>query len=228
MKEDETIGLQVFEAIKNDILFAKLSSGTQLRVRVLTEQYGCGGSPVREALNKLNSMGWVERVDRRGFFVSATSNSNFEDILFNRCHLEAEALRKSIEYGDEEWEENIVLTHFKMSKVPRFDNQDNAALNRDWEEAHKAFHMSLLSACRSPILTEMCEKLYDQNIRYRFEARKHSRGERKVSIEHNSIKNLVLSRQVEPSIAALQAHYMSTSAFMLEELKQKDRRQSSA
>ena len=219
MEEDDSIGLKVFEAIKNDILFAELPAGVQLRVRVLTERYGCGGSPVREALNKLNSMGWVERFDRRGFFVSSTSKSNFEDILFNRCHLEAEALRKSIECGDDDWEDKIVLAHFKMSKVPRFESQENAALNRDWEEAHKAFHMSLLAACQSPILIDLCEKLYDQNIRYRFEARKHSRGERKVSSEHNLIKNLVLSRQVEQSIEALRKHYLSTSKFMLEELK---------
>ena len=106
-----------------------------------------------------------------------------------------------------------------MSKVPHFESQENAALNRGWEEAHKAFHMSLLAACQSPILIDLCEKLYDQNIRYRFEARKHSRGERKVSSEHNLIKNLVLSRQVEQSIEALRKHYLSTSKFMLEELK---------
>src|SRR3546814_19152623 len=63
------LGLSAFDAIKTDILYAELAPGEQLRLRVLCARYGCGASPIREALNQLASDGWVVRIDRRGFFV---------------------------------------------------------------------------------------------------------------------------------------------------------------
>src|SRR3546814_1739195 len=96
----QSLGLSAFDAIKTDILYAELPPGEQLRLRVLCDRYGCGASPIREALNQLASDGWVVRIDRRGFFVSPTSEEEFQDILTNRCFLAAEALRRTIALGD--------------------------------------------------------------------------------------------------------------------------------
>src|SRR3546814_6646722 len=65
----QSLGLSAFDAIKTDILYAELAPGEQLRLRVLCDRYGCGASPIREALNQVASDGWVVRIDRRGFFV---------------------------------------------------------------------------------------------------------------------------------------------------------------
>src|SRR3546814_21077938 len=74
------LGLSAFDAIKTDILYAELAPGEQLRLRVLCDRYGCGASPIREALNQLASDGWVVRLARRAFFVSPTSAEAFQAI----------------------------------------------------------------------------------------------------------------------------------------------------
>jgi len=211
-----SLGLSVFGAIKKDILYAELQPGEQLRLRVLTERYGCGASPIREALNQLASDGWVDRFDKRGFFVAETSPEEFEDILTNRCFLEAEALRRSIRLGDEAWEEQVLLAHHRMNRVPRFGPEESSDINREWEEAHKRFHMTLISACGSPILLANCEKLYELNIRYRFQSRKLSRRSRSVNVEHEAIKDLVLAKRTEEAVEALKSHYLRTGSFLFE------------
>lgn len=214
----QSLGISAFEAIRKDILYAELKPGEQLRLRVLCERYGCGASPIREALNQLASDGWVVRIDKRGFFVAAISEAEFKDILDNRCFLEAEALRRSIRNGAGDWEEWIVLAHYRLGRVPRYGESEDSRVNRDWEVAHKAFHMALIGGCGSPILLANCEKLYDLNIRYRFQSRRRSRQTRTVSVEHDTLKELVLARRSEDAVEALVAHYMKTGSFLFERM----------
>ena len=216
-KTKSSLGLSVYEALKQDILYAELRAGEQLRFRLLSERYGCGSSPLREALNSLVSAGLVERFDKRGFFVAGISPEEFQDILTNRCFLEGEALRRSIAAGDGDWEERVLLAHHRMTRVPRSQGSAAASINRDWEEAHKRFHMSLISACGSPILIANCDRLYELNIRYRFQARTQARGTRDVSIEHAELKDLVLARETDAAVAALKDHYMRTGSILFEQ-----------
>lgn len=221
-----SLSISTFEAIKKDILYAELRPGEQLRLRVLCDRYGCGASPIREALNQLASHGWVVRLDRRGFFVSPTSKEEFQDILMNRCFLEAEALRRSIASGDSAWEEEILLAHFRLGRVPRYGSAEDTEINHDWECAHKTFHMTLISACGSPMLIANCEKLYDLNIRYRFQSRRKSRRTRTVSTEHDTLKDLVLARRADDAVEALKRHYLKTGSFLFETPDAPDARES--
>src|SRR3546814_19481318 len=82
--------------------------------------------------------------------------------------------------GDSTWEERVLLAHHRMNRVPRHGQREDNEVNRDWEAAHKAFHMALISGCGSRILLANCEKLYDRNIRYRFQSRRKSRQTRKI------------------------------------------------
>jgi DNA-binding GntR family transcriptional regulator len=102
-----------------------------------------------------------------------------------------------------------------MTGVPRSRGSANATINREWEEAHKRFHISLISACDSPILIADCDKLYELNIRYRFQARTQSSQSRNVSVEHDRLKDLVLAGQTESAVAALKDHYMKTGSFLI-------------
>ena len=207
-------GISVYEKIKTDILFARLAPGEKLRVKMLSEQHSCGASPIREALNQLASDGWVERIDRRGFFVSPVSEESFEDLYFNRCFLETEALKRSIRFGGDDWEERIVLSHYRLSSIRREDPSSLNGVDPYWESAHKKFHMSLLSACRSEILLSHCEKLYDLNIRYRCLSGKNAQAERDVPSEHEAIRDATLRRDPEAATEALVGHYRKTGDFL--------------
>ncbi len=208
-----SMGIALVETIRGDILTARLAPGVKLTAKKLSELYECGASPVREALNRLTSEGLVVRIDRRGFFVSEISRDDFEDILLNRCFLEAEALYRSIARGDADWEERVLIAHFRLKSLPREHEGSNGPRpNPDWEAAHKRFHMTLLSACGSKILLDNCSRLHELNNRYRFFARRAQGASRSVEAEHESLCTLALARRAEEAVEALLRHYRRTGS----------------
>ncbi|ESR23019.1 GntR family transcriptional regulator [Lutibaculum baratangense] len=213
----QSLGISLVEKIRADILTARLKPGTKLTVKMLSDMNSCGASPVREALNQLVSDGLVLRIDRRGFYVSGISRGEFEDILFNRCFLEGEALRRSIERGGKDWEEAVMITHFRLHGLSREkDGPDGPAPNPAWEAAHKRFHMALLSACGSEILLSNCDKLHERNNRYRFFARRMHGRSRVVEDEHTRLRDLALARRRDEAVAALLEHYRRTGQAVFE------------
>lgn len=210
----QSLGISVYQDIRRDILTANLPPRQKLGLKMLSERYRCGASPIREALNQLTVEGWVRRIDKRGFFVSEVSSEDFEDILNNRCLIEAEALRRSIARGDRAWEEQVVLTHFRLSGIDREADEASGGPISAWEEQHRDFHRALIAACGSRILLDTAARLYDMNIRYRVLARQSSRRLRNVAHEHDEIRNLTLARDADGAVAALVRHYRSTGAFL--------------
>lgn len=210
----QSLGISVFHAIKRDILMAALPPCEKLGLKMLSERYNCGTSPIREALNQLTVEGWVQRIDKRGFFVAEATAADFDDILQNRCLLEAEALRRSIARGDNAWEEQVVIAHFRMSALDRgADDQPGNDVSA-WEQAHRTFHEALIAACGSRLMLENCARLYELNIRYRVLARDKSRVVRNVTHEHDAIKDLTLKRDADGAVDALVRHYMATGKFL--------------
>lgn len=212
----QSMGISLVETIRADILTARLAPGTKLTVKMLSDLYDCGASPVREALNRLTSEGLVDRIDRRGFFVSGISTDEFADILFNRCLLEAEALRLSIAHGDAAWEEAVLISHYRLSVLPR-QIEEVAALrpNPAWEAAHQRFHMALLSACGSRLLQENCERLHELNNRYRHFSRTAPGPVRSIEAEHRRLSDLALARRADEAVQALTDHYRRTGDAVL-------------
>ncbi|WP_432679951.1 GntR family transcriptional regulator [Nioella aestuarii] len=199
--------------LREAIITGKVAPGERLKVESLKQSLQTGASPVREALSLLTSDQLVERIDQRGFRVAQTSREQFREILTLRCHLEDLALRESIARGGEEWEEALVLSHHRMTRVDRDKSPD-------FEVLHKHFHMALLAACSSPILLRFCSQLYDLNVRYRYLAgTAESYEKRDIGAEHKAILDAAVMRDAEGAAEQLMTHYRRTGAFLSELLE---------
>ncbi|MBL4666947.1 MAG: GntR family transcriptional regulator [Sneathiella sp.] len=180
---------------------------------------GAGASPVREALSLLTSDQLVERIDQRGFRVSLINLKTFEELLKTRCWLEERALRESIGSNDVNWEERLILAHHRLKRAARSVDKNNFVLDTNWEELHKKFHMTLLSACGSSILIKICEQLYDQNKRYRNIAGTNVTPKRDVTGEHDAIIQHVLDKDADKATVELIQHYKKTGELLAQQLK---------
>lgn len=210
-----SLGISLTEKIRADILSARFRPGTKLTVKMLSELYESGASPVREALNHMASEGIVTRIDRRGFFVSEVSAEEFHDILWNRELMEGEALRRSMDLGGADWEERVIITHYRLSSLcSKVERGGTTVQNKDWEVAHQTFHMALISACGSNILLDTCERLLKLNHRYRVIAGQIAQKNRDVASEHTEIKDLVLARRKDEAVQALHRHYAATGEYI--------------
>jgi len=199
---------RAYIALRKAIITGEIAPGEKLKVEQLKITLNTGASPVREALSLLTSNQLVERRDQRGFRVASASREQFEEILGLRCQLEDLALRSSIELGDQEWEEQIVLSHHHMVK-------SYAEPYDVFEQHHKVFHSALLAACDSPILLRFCEQLYDLNIRYRYLAIKsNDYAKRDVAGEHKAILDAAINRDVDMASSQLVSHYRNTGDYL--------------
>ena len=91
---------RIFSEIRRDILSGKLEPGVRIKTVTVSERFGVGLSPLREALNRLASEGLITQSDRRGFSVPQVSEAELADITRTRIELHGLALAASIDQGD--------------------------------------------------------------------------------------------------------------------------------
>ena len=82
----------------------------------MRERYGVGGSPIREALMRLEAEGLVTLEQNKGFRVSPVSREQLLDLMKTRVEIEGLALRWSIEKGGVEWEANLLAAFHRLSR----------------------------------------------------------------------------------------------------------------
>ena len=197
-------------SLRDMILKGTLPPGEKLKIEQLRTMLSTGASPVREALSLLTSDMLVERIDQRGFRASPASPENFTEILKLRCVLEDMALRQSIAQATSEWEETLVLAHHHMKRL---------ASSAKFEEAHKTFHMALLSNAASPMMERYCSQLYDLNIRYRYLAASEENYQRRdITAEHDDIFEAAVQRDADAASDALLSHYRLTGDYLAKQL----------
>lgn len=211
-----TLATSVYDRIRMDIVSGALKPGKKLRTDELRIRYEAGNSPIREALNRLSSDGFVVREEQRGFSVAAISKIELQELVKTRCWLEETALRQSIENGDSEWEERLVLAHHRLSRVPRLIDPKSASRNAEWDRLHREFHMALIAACGSRLLLGFCEQLHDQSDRYRQLAVAASYPARDPKDEHEAIYLAAIDRDANKAVDLLLNHYQKTAKIIEE------------
>ena len=207
--ERTTLALSVYSKLRDEILDAVLAPGKKMKVRDICSQYGVGVSPVREALNRLFSDGLVSQTAQRGFTVASVSVEDLEQLALARRWLNEIGLRQSILRGDAAWEERVLVAFHRLSRQGRIDNTKSR--NPAWNNAHKAFHSSLIQACGSSWLVDMCGMLFDASERYRAISRLVWDPARDALAEHREIMNATIERNSERAVDLLNEHFDRTT-----------------
>jgi GntR family carbon starvation induced transcriptional regulator len=218
----ETFASLAYNQLRRDIVAGRFDPGAKLHIQKLCERYEVGLNPMREALNRLSREGLVTQSDRRGFRVISLDFDHLEALNKTRCWLNEIGLRESILHGGEGWEEAVLLSERRLARLPRhLGDGDEIVSNPAWEDAHRQFHASLLSACGSPWVITYCDQLFDAAEWYRNISRiSVSRRERRVS-EHKDIAKAALARDVSKATALLTQHFVRTAELVRERLSGK-------
>lgn len=217
IKEPSTLGNEVFERIRADILSSRLQPGTKLRFQSLRDAYGVGLSPLREALSRLAENRLVVATGQRGFRVATVSVHDILDISMVRKKIESLALRLSIENGDDPWEARIVAAHHRIILVEKAGKQVN---EEAWEQRHREFHYELVSCCNSPCLLHLHQLLSDLFDRYR---RLSTPGAPR-SLMHQKLVDAALSRNVDLTVELMVAHIDEATNLIVDALSRLDAR----
>ena len=144
-----------------------LQPGTRLAMAKLRQLYAIGLSPLREALSRLVGEGLVISEGQRGFRVAPFSREDLDDLTFLWQIVSEGTLRSALARRDENWEAAVVAAfHVLERRCDRVDSGDLAD-RAAFEEAQRAFHLTVTAGAGSPRSALILGALYDQARRYR-------------------------------------------------------------
>jgi len=210
-----TVADAVHERLRADLMGGRYRPGEALRLEPLMARYGCGISPLREALNRLSAERLVHAVGQRGFQAAPVSLAEMWDVVRLRQKLEGEALAAAIEAGDARWESEILAAFHRLAKAPP-PGRDRADPD-SWERSHRDFHCALIAACPSLWLLHFVGILYGHTERYRrirFERTLAKKLVRDVAAEHRELVDAVLARDKRRAVKLLAEHLEKTGNFI--------------
>lgn len=219
-----TLAEHIYEQLKTDLIAGAFAPGAALLTRELLARYGCGISPLREAVARLVGEGFLVASGHRGVRVPQPSRADLDDIYRIRILLECEAFKLAIAHGDDNWEAAVLAAGHRLERTPLPETgpeEDRAANALEWEVRHRAFHAALVAAAPAPRLLRLIEQMVQQTERYRMLRLLHSPLEmlaRDVKAEHRALANAAVERDPR-AIELLQDHLNRTWRFVADHFK---------
>jgi DNA-binding GntR family transcriptional regulator len=150
---------EVFERVQHDIMSGALAADTPIRQDALAESLGVSKIPVREALTRLEQMGFVVSLPRRGYHVRGYSLSEAEEIFQIRLALEPKATAAGAAAASTDDRKIAANTLAALEAEVRAGGLNGGKLNRE-------FHRSLLLPARQPMTLEILMRLHMLAERY--------------------------------------------------------------
>ena len=157
---EKTLSEKAYGFIRQKLALGDLPPGKRLVNRTLASEIGVSVIPVREAIQRLASEGFVDHVPGSGAFVRTTDPHDLDNLYVLRDALEScaagEAARYITEHQLEELEsildesQTLAQQIKQQSKRHATKRQINA-----WLDAEQRFHELLIEAARNPLLAKV-------------------------------------------------------------------------
>lgn len=146
---------RVYQYLKNEILKGEFKTGERLVERELAEKLQISRTPIREALLRLESQGFVTTVPRKGVIVSQISYEQVLEVFSILSALEVLAVQLAAERLDQETVREL------DSMIMEIDRLLEKAGDEDISQFHIRINDFLYKASKSPRLYDMLIDLVD-------------------------------------------------------------------
>lgn len=144
--------VDVFHALRQDILACRLAPGEELREAELAERFEVSKSPVRDALSRLVHEGLVVVMPRQGYRVASISVKDVRDMLEYRAVLEGACARVVAESASDD----------ELRSLDRFRKFDRAKYKDGFITYNREFHRAVIALCGNARLARAAEAQIDQ------------------------------------------------------------------
>ena len=147
---------RVYHIIKQRILNGGYAAGSYVREAAISEELDYSRTPIREALRRLVSDGWVEAIPHHGARVVGWTQHDVEEVFELRVLLEPQVVRRAAKR----------IGQAQLSALSRFSEQMELLCQQDDESAvdeiavlNNQFHAELVAAADSPRLQRLLETI---------------------------------------------------------------------
>ncbi|WP_405592579.1 GntR family transcriptional regulator [Streptomyces sp. NBC_01092] len=189
---------RVYEALLELITTRALQPGQHLVESELAGHLGVSRQPVREALQRLNTEGWVDLRPAQGAFVHEPTEEEADQLLTVRTLLEAEAARLAAAHADSAGIKALEQLCAEGEKAVAADDVDTAvALNA-------RFHAKIMELAGNAVLAELAAQV-DRRVRWYYTPVARQRGHQSW-IEHRAMIAAITDRDEAGATQLMREH----------------------
>lgn len=194
--------------LRRDIIRGVFLPLERLKVDSLSKFYRIGRSPIQAAIMQLEPSGLLAHEHQKGYRVAPMSLADYDDVRQLYRELYRIALRLAVNKGDDAWEERMIVTLHRTSKIQKVIDK-NGEGRELWQLAYKRLHGAVLSGCGSPLLMTLIADLGNRVERYiGMLGEMESDLKRDHHKEHGELIEVVLRRNEHEVIEAYEAFFM--------------------
>ncbi|MBC7268709.1 MAG: GntR family transcriptional regulator [Streptomyces sp.] len=189
---------RVYEALLELITTRALQPGQHLVESELAGHLGVSRQPVREALQRLNTEGWVDLRPAQGAFVHEPTEEEADQLLTVRTLLEAEAARLAAANATKDGIDALeALLHEGLEAVAEDDVDAAVALNA-------RFHAKIMELAGNAVLAELAAQV-DRRVRWYYTPVARQRGHQSW-VEHRDLIAAIVARDEQSATRLMREH----------------------
>src|ERR1700704_4558703 len=159
----------VYDVLVEMIIARELQPGQHLVEHELAAQLGGGRQPVREALQRLQTEGWVDLRPALGAFVHVPTDAEADQLLAVRTLLEAESARLAAQSATPEHVEQLLEVQRTGEKALVDDDQEGLVA------ANAALHAHVVAMSGNTVLADLIASV-DRRVRWYYLPIARARG----------------------------------------------------
>jgi len=195
----------VFTTLRDEIVSHALKPGDILNTVELSKRLGVSRTPIREALNRLISIGLVEEAPHRSCCVKKLSGDQLIEIYYIRAALSGVAARlAATKISDSDKK----LLSDLCDQMEQTDEPDQSKTMLD---KNREFHDIIIAAANSPRLADLLEQYYSQSQQYRALALELPGRFAEICAEHRKIAEALARGDKEKAEVYTREHYFNTA-----------------
>jgi DNA-binding GntR family transcriptional regulator len=175
----------IYENLRDDILSGKLSPDTPLNTSELSRQTNISRTPIREAINKLASIGLVQKINHREAKVASFLSDEIHEIYYMRAALEGIAARMAAKNMSQKDKLRLLdLTKDTCEGA-------NEMTDEHFFETNFEFHHLIYSSIKTPLIREIIDQFYAITQRYRKISYDLDDRKTRIAEEHSKIAQYI-------------------------------------
>jgi DNA-binding GntR family transcriptional regulator len=198
---------EVYQLLKKQITSFEIFPGSRLTEGELAEVFGVSRTPVREAIKRLETEGFITVRPKQGCYIRDLDIIELAEFYDIRIALEQLAIESACANMSDKTVEQLL-----DSWNPEHHDADIAA-GIDLGEKDEAFHISLAEKSNKPVLAEMLRNINNRiRIIRRLDINSDQRSVRTYN-EHYEILMLISQRETTKAKQSIKRHILRSRDF---------------
>jgi len=215
MENYELLNQKTYRILKRAIVRGDLAPNSKLALNEIAKSLGISNTPVREAINKLSSEGFVKIIPNKGIIVKEVNIDDLQEILHIRAFLDGLIAKLAVKKILDKEIVNMMKIINKMEYCVKEDDR------LTYNDLDIKFHNFLLNITENNKLKEIYNNLIVHAHRFRIRTLKISGRMGKSLKEHKEIALKIKERNSDEANKASQEHVESILRSIEEDEKKK-------